>query len=326
MRAAVFEDVKKIVYKEDYPKPIPGPDEVLVKVHYCAICGSDITNFKYKLYQTPLIMGHEFSGEVEELGSNIKAFNIGDKVTGVNIIPEGRYEKISGIGVFRNGGFAEYVKIPKDDLFHTPKNVSLKECSLIEPFAVCIRAMKSSDIKHKQNIVIIGGGNLGLTTLNLLLCEKDPNYVIIVEPHEFLRNKAIEMGATGAFPPNKVKIRRFFKSNGLPSIIFECSGNENGLKLGMELVKRGGTIISEGIFRNNISFPIFLLNSKELTITGTISHSREDVLDTIELFSKQKVDLAKFISEVIPLDGIQRAFEKFLEPGERKFIKILVKI
>ena len=106
MRAAVFEDVKKISYKEDYPKPKPGPDEVLVKVHYSAICGSDITNFKLKMYNTPLIMGHEFSGEIAELGENIKDYKIGDKVVGVNTPPEGSYANIRGMGIFRDGGFA----------------------------------------------------------------------------------------------------------------------------------------------------------------------------------------------------------------------------
>ena len=77
MKAAVIEDIQKIIYKEDYPKPSPGPDEALVKVHYCGICGSDITNFKYKMYNFPLVMGHEITGIVEELGENIKKVKIG---------------------------------------------------------------------------------------------------------------------------------------------------------------------------------------------------------------------------------------------------------
>ena len=71
--------------KNDYPKPIIGNNDVLVKVHYCGICGSDITNFKYKMYQVPLIMGHEFSGEVFEIGQSITDIKIGDKVCGINV-------------------------------------------------------------------------------------------------------------------------------------------------------------------------------------------------------------------------------------------------
>ena len=72
MKAAVFEDVEKIVYYEDYPKPAPGPDDVIIKVKYCAICGSDVSNFKHKMYQVPLVMGHEFSGEIDNIGENIE--------------------------------------------------------------------------------------------------------------------------------------------------------------------------------------------------------------------------------------------------------------
>ena len=68
IKAAVFEDIQKIVYREDYPKPSIGPEDVLVKVHYCGICGSDVTAFKFKMYQVPLVMGHEISGEVAKIG------------------------------------------------------------------------------------------------------------------------------------------------------------------------------------------------------------------------------------------------------------------
>ena len=88
MRAAVFEDVKTIRVHEDYPKPEPAPGEALVNVHYCAICGSDLTNFKNKLYQVPLVMGHEFSGTVEEVGEDVEGFSTGDKVVGINVLSE----------------------------------------------------------------------------------------------------------------------------------------------------------------------------------------------------------------------------------------------
>ncbi len=326
MKAAVFEDVKKIIYKEDYPTPKPGPDEVLVKVYYCAICGSDITNFKYKLYKTPLIMGHEFSGEIAEIGENVKNFQIGEKVVGINIIPEGNYADIRGMGIFRDGGFAEYVIVHREDLFHTPANLTFKECSMIESYAVAVRGVKASNVPQNENIAIIGGGNIGLTTLGVLLSGKNPNYVIIIEPYEFLREKAIEFGATDSFPPTKAKMRNFFKLHGAPNYIFECSGNENGFKLGMELINKGGTILLESIFKGNISFPFFLINNKELTIKGTISHSKADVFDAIKLFAEKKVDPLKLISEEIPLNDIQKGFEKFLDPKERNFIKILVKL
>lgn len=313
--------------KNDYPKPIITNDDVLVKVHYCGICGSDITNFKYKMYQIPLVMGHEFSGEVVEIGENITDIKIGDKVCGINVaidISEGG--TLDGLGIFKDGGFAEYVKVPQKYLFKIPESISTKEAALIESFANATRAEKLSKIGENQNILIIGAGNIGLCFLNYFLSEKKPNYIAVVELQEFLREKAKEMGAIDALPPNKVKIKKFIKKYGSPTYIFDCAGNEQTLRLAIDLIKKGGTVVLVGIFKGNISLPMFLLNNKEVSLQGVLGHDREDILTSIEFFKKKKVDVNNLISEIIPLDDIQKGFERFIEPGERKFIKILVKM
>ncbi len=313
--------------KNDYPKPLITNDDVLVKVHYSGICGSDITNFKYKMYQVPLIMGHEFSGEVVEIGENIKDIKLGDMVCGINVsidISEGG--TLDGLGIFKDGGFAEYVKVPQKYLFKIPESISTKEAALIESFANATRAEKLSKIGENQNILIVGAGNIGLCFLNYFLSEKKPNYIAVVELQEFLRDKAKEMGAIDALPPNKVKIKKFIKKYGSPTYIFDCAGNEQTLRLAIDLIKKGGTVVLVGIFKGSISFPTFLLNNKEIHLQGVLGHDREDILASIEFFKKKKVDVNKLISEIIPLDDIQTTFERFIKPGERNFIKILVKM
>jgi len=326
MKAAILEDIQKIIYKEDYPKPIPGPNDALVKVHYCGICGSDVTNFKVKLYQTPLIMGHEFVGEIVELGENITDFKRGDKVLGINVKLDVLRGDFKALGIFQNGGFAEYVKVPKEFLFPIPKATPLQACCLVESYGTAIRAKKLSKIPVNQNIVIIGAGTLGSVTLSVLLSETNPDYIIVIEPYEFLRGKAKELGAIEVFSLNKRRIRKFFEQNGMPSYIFECAGNEKSFKMALDLIGRGKTIVVQGIHRGLMSFPWILLNSKEICIQGILGHDREDILDAIELVEKKKVDPCKLISEVVPLKDIQNAFEKFLEGSDRKFLKILVKI
>ena len=313
--------------KNDYPKPIIGDDDALVKVHYCGICGSDITNFKYKMYQVPLVMGHEFSGEVVEIGENISDVKVGDKICGINVsidISEGG--TLDGLGIFKDGGFAEYVKVPQKYLFKIPETISTKEAALIESFANATRAEKLSKMGDNQNILIIGAGNIGLCFLNYFLSEKNPNYIAVIELQEFLRERAKEMGAIDALPPNKVKIKKFIKKYGSPTFIFDCAGNEQTLRLAIDLIKKGGTVVLVGIFKGNISLPMFLLNNKEVCLQGVLGHDREDILTSIEFFKKKKVDVNNLISELIPLDDIQKTFERFIEPGERKFIKILVKM
>jgi len=313
--------------KNDYPNPIIGENDVLVKVHYCGICGSDITSFKYKMYQVPLIMGHEFSGEVSKIGQNITDIKVGDKVCGINVALDiSGGGNLDSLGIFKDGGFAEYVKVPRKYLFKIPEGISTKEATLIESFANATRAEKLSKIGENQNIIIIGAGNIGLCFLNYFLNEKKPNYIAVIELQEFLREKAKEMGAIDAFPPNKVKLKKFIKKNGSPTFIFDCAGNEQTLRLAIDIIQKGGSVVLVGFNKGNISLPMFLLNSKEVCLQGVLGHDREDILRSIDFFKKKKVDVNKLISEVVPLDNIQATFERFIEPGERKFIKILVRM
>ncbi|MHA2431247.1 MAG: zinc-dependent alcohol dehydrogenase [Promethearchaeota archaeon] len=326
IKAAVFEDIQRIVYKEDYPKPIIGKDDVIVKVHYCGICGSDITNFKLKLYQVPLIMGHEFTGEVVEVGENVSGVKPGEKVCGINVALDLSQRKLSGMGIFEDGGFAEYVKVPLEYLFRIPKNISTKEAVMIESFANAVRGTRLSNIEDNQNILIIGGGNIGLCFLKYLLNEKNPNYIGVIEPHIYLREKCMQFGATDAFSPSMTKIKRFIKSYGEPSFIFDCAGNEKSMLMAINLIKKGGTILLEGLYKGTIVFPMSIINSKEICIKGCISHDREDILNSIDFFDNNEVNADDYISKIISLKDMQDTFKMILSPGERKFIKIIVKI
>ncbi|MFX1234813.1 MAG: zinc-binding dehydrogenase [Promethearchaeota archaeon] len=313
------------MYREDYPKPSPDSDEALVRVHYCGICGSDITNFKYKLYNYPLVMGHEITGVIEEVGERITGVKVGDPVACINVSFDLNQVELKGMGIFQDGGFAEYVKAPEISIFPIPDNVSIKDAVMIETFALIMRAFKLSKIEEGENVLIIGGGNVGLTALKALLIEKSPNYVVIVEPNEFLRNKAIAMGATDAVGTSRVKVKKVTKHLGEPTFIFDCVGNEETISNGINFIKKGGTILLEGFHKGNITFPLFMLNSKEVTLKGCMGHDHEDILAAIELFRKGKVNTNEFISEVIPLEEMQKTFERFLQPSGRHFVKILVK-
>lgn len=324
MKAVVLEDAKKLTYREDYPKPIPGPDDVIVKVRYCGVCGSDVTNWKYKLYQVPLIMGHEFTGEIAELGANVKDWKVGDRVCGINVAL--KVGETAGMGVFQDGGYAEYVKAPKHALFSPPDSVSLKDAVFIESYANAFRAIKHSKIEKNEKIIVIGVGPIGLSFLDALIKERKPEYVIAIELSEYLRDQAKNLGADDVFPPNKVKIRRFMKKHGTSSYIFDCAGAEASLKMAIDLIKKGGTIVLEGLHRGNIDFPLMLMNTKEICLKGIISHDREDILTSIKYFEEGKFDASKFATEVISLKDVPKHFDRFLEPEKREFVKMMIEM
>lgn len=278
------------------------------------------------MYNVPLVMGHEIVGEVVEIGKNVSEEKVGDKVICVNVSLDVSQGQLKAMGVFQDGGFAEYVKVPKISLFPIPKNISIRDAAMIETFALIMRAFKLSKIEKNENILIIGGGNVGLTILKALLIEKNPNYVVVIEPHEFLRKKAIEMGATDAVGTSRAKVKRVTKKLGDPTFIFDCVGNEETISNAVNFIKKGGTILLEGIHKGSITFPLFMLNSKEVTLKGCLGHDRDDILAAIDLFAQGKVDINDFISEVIHLEDMQKTFKRFLEPSGRNFVKILVEI
>jgi (R,R)-butanediol dehydrogenase/meso-butanediol dehydrogenase/diacetyl reductase len=272
-----------------------------------------------------LVMGHEITGVVEEVGKDINHIKVGDKVICVNVSLDVSQGELRGMGMFQDGGFAEYVKVPKISLFPIPHNISIKDAVMIETFALTMRAFKLSKIKHDENILIIGGGNVGLSFLKALLIEKNPNYVVVVEPNEFLQKKALDLGATEAVGTSRTKVKKIIKQLGAPSFIFDCVGNEQTISNAVNFIKKEGTILLEGIHKGSITFPLFMLNSKEVTLQGCLGHDREDILAAIELFAQGKVNAAQYITEIIPIEEIQKTFERFLRPRRREFIKLLVK-
>jgi len=271
-------------------------------------------------------MGHEITGEVAEIGENISEVKVGDRVLCVNVSLDVSQGQLRGMGMFQDGGFAEYVKVPKISLFPLPENVSTKDAAMIETFALIMRAFKLSRIANNENILIIGGGNVGLVTLKSILIEKDPNYVVVVEPNKFLQKKAIEIGATEAIGTSRAKVKKVTKKLGVPTFIFDCVGNEETISNAVNFIKKGGTILLEGIHKGSITFPLFMLNSKEVTLKGSLGHDQEDILAAIDLFAKRKVDANEFISEVVHLEDIQETFERYTHPEKRNFVKIIVEI
>jgi (R,R)-butanediol dehydrogenase/meso-butanediol dehydrogenase/diacetyl reductase len=269
-------------------------------------------------------MGHEITGIVEEIGENISHVKVGDRVICVNVSLDVSQGQLRGMGMFQNGGFAEYVNVPEISLFPIPENVSNKDAIMVETFALMMRAFKLSRIEKGEKVLIIGGGNVGLAALKSVLIEKNPEYVVVVEPNEFLRKKAIAMGATDAVGKSRAKVKRVTKKLGSPTFIFDCVANEETLSNAINFIEKGGTILLEGIHKGSITFPLFMLNSKEVTLKGCLGHDEDDIKNAIDLFAKGKVDANEFISEIIKLEDMQKTFERFIESDDRNFIKILV--
>ena len=177
MKAAVSAAIGKIEIQE-VPRPIPGPDEALIKVHYCGICGSDLFGFQHgdPFSAFPHIFGHEASGEIVELGSPTERFKIGDRIVyeitlecgKCRACREGRFsdcKDIKIIGGHLQGAFAEYVKVPYHLIYKIPDNMPYDIAALCEPYTVASRGCSRGDIKKGDNVLILGAGNIALCAI-----------------------------------------------------------------------------------------------------------------------------------------------------------------
>jgi len=339
MKVAVLEKIKKISIEErEIPKP--KEDEVLVRVRSVGVCGSDIHYYKEGrigsfVVEKPIILGHESSGDVVEVGSGVKSLKVGDRVALEPGIPcrkciyckTGRYNLCPNV-VFMatppvDGAFAEYVVHPEDFAFKLPDNVSYDEGALIEPLAVGIYASSRAKVRPGDNVLIFGAGPIGLVTLQSAKAYGAEN-AIVVDINDFRLSVAKKLGADYTINSkieNLERIREIFP-DGL-DIIFEASGNSSVIKDTTRFAKRGGKIVFIGLASEDyIGLNINEITSKELDILGIFRYANV-YRKAIDLAAKGRIDLKNLVTHHFTLEQTQEALE-FADKNKDKCIKVIV--
>ncbi|MEL9998501.1 MAG: alcohol dehydrogenase catalytic domain-containing protein [Thermoplasmata archaeon] len=334
MKAAFFYGAGDIRVEETEVPEIDD-DEVLIKVSYCGICGSDITAFKTGNYVPGIIIGHEFSGIVIKKGKNVNNVNEGDKVVGLSLIPCGKCEYcLSGkpnlcknalmTGITINGAFAEYVKLPKDAVLKIDNKLNAIEATLVEPLAIVLHAINISSFKPGKSILIQGAGPIGLLTLGMMKIS-GASKIFLSE----ISDKRIEVARNLSsdvyfINPSKSNIFSFIEKEtdgeGV-DIIFDTTGSPTAIKSNYTLVKRGGEIVILGIPELPVESDIFTLVMDEITIKGSFEGVNE-FKDAIDFISQRKVNFSSIITSIIPIEKIvDDGFKKLLEmPKEGKIV------
>ncbi|MBW2370252.1 MAG: alcohol dehydrogenase catalytic domain-containing protein, partial [Deltaproteobacteria bacterium] len=263
MKVAVLSEVGKLTI-EERPVPDIGPEEVLIKVEYCGICGSDIHAYKSGLlFPIGTVMGHEFTGVVEQVGKKVKSHYIGDPVI---ILPQAACRECDcctrglenlchhvldrdvGESPERDGAYAEYVRIPWPDemLYKLPVGVSFEEGALVEPLAIGFHAVRQSRFKPGDNVVVLGAGPIGLSAVQFLKIGGAGKIIAVEVSAE--RGKAAErLGADVVLDPGEEKNKLADKvtelTGGLGAdVVFECAGVQAAFSGALDLVKHGGQI------------------------------------------------------------------------------------
>ena len=254
MKAAVIRGTHQIQV-EDVPTPEPGPNQVLVKIKYSAICGSDVHRFQYGMMNSGSIMGHEYIGEVVQLGADVTLLNDGDRVvSGGGEPPEGisaraagdRYSaRTMGLKTPPQGGFAEYIVLDEWRPLKIPNNVSDELAVLAEPAAIAVHAVRRSKFSIGDSVVVMGAGPIGLLTMQVLNAG-GAGAVYVSEPATARAEAARVLGATVVMNPTEEdvvsKVLEISGGPGVP-VAFDAAAARPTLQQGLEMVRRGGQVL-----------------------------------------------------------------------------------
>jgi threonine dehydrogenase-like Zn-dependent dehydrogenase len=324
-------------------KPSFGPEDVLIRSRAVGICGSDVELYRgvrpEGYYRYPIVPGHEWSGEVEEVGERVRNISPGDKVVsegflfcgtcrncrmGLTNLCEAGYEEI---GFTRTGGLAEYVAVPARLVHLLPGDASLEEAALLEPTAVVAQAFLRAQPRAGDTVVIVGDGTIGLLAVQLARLFS-PAILALVGS----RNERLELGHhLGATLTLNVResdpqplIHSLIGSQGA-DLVFEGGNRPEGVEQALQLARPGSTVVLEGIAgsgaRLSIESDIFVL--KHLTVQGLFGASSAAWTYAVQIFRAGLLNLTPLITHRFALDEYQTALDTLIS-RQAKMLKVLV--
>lgn len=306
------------------PELRPGPGEVVIKNMVCGVCGTDVHIFHGEPgsadVNPPVVLGHEYSGEVVEVGEGVTALKPGDHVTVDPNIYCGECvycrngkkqlcETMQAVGVTRDGGFGEYSLVPAAQAFKLGDSVPYEAGAMAEPVACCLHGIDLAGIKAGDRVCIVGGGAIGLIMLQLAKLS-GASTLVLSEPNEKRRQVALSLGADAAIDPTAPDARSAYEAalGDGADVVIECVGNNAAVKSAFQLAKKGATIVLFSVPKVDATFdlPLFDVYKKELTIRGSFvnpdTHER-----AVRLINSGKLDFTSIITHRFNLDQLPEA-------------------
>ena len=332
MKAAVYKGEQRLEV-EEVPTPTAGPGQVLIKVRYCAICGTDVHAFMYDVAPPGTVMGHEYCGTVTEVGNGVDRWSVGDRVvggggspppgmlTGTRAHPRFNYRTMGFPENGRLRAYAEYVLLEDWEPVPIPDGVSDEEAALCDPCTVTVHAVRLSDIKLGDSVLDMGAGPIGLLCLQTARAAGATS-VYVSEPAPARAEAARRLGADAVFDPltENVEERVVELTGGLgPKIVFECAAvaSPSTLDQALNMLARDG----QGVLVAIAWEPTPLLTpdwmAKEVKVQASFGTLPEDWRIALDLIRSGKVSVEHMLSDAnfLPLDDIQGAFESLMKPS-----------
>lgn len=343
MKTAVMLGIGRMGF-EERPIPAPKDNEVLVKLEYVGICGSDLHYYETGaigdyVVKPPFVLGHEPGGTVVEIGKNVTHLSVGDRVAlepgktcgHCEFCKTGNYNLCPDVVFFAtppvDGVFQEYVAHEADLCFKLPDNVSTMEGALIEPLAVGFHAAIQGGAKAGQTAVVMGAGCIGLVTM-MALKAMGVSRVYVVDIMEKRLQKALELGADGVINGSRTDaVEEIMKLTGQKGcdLAVETAGTEFTTVQTIHMVKKGSSIVLVGYSKSGkMTLPMSLVLDKELTFK-TVFRYRHIYPMAIDAVALGKVNLKGIVTDVFRLDEVQKAMD-YSVSNKADIVKAVIRI
>ncbi len=337
MKAIVKKEPREGVWMMDVPEPSMGENEVLIKIEKTSICGTDIHLYKWdawaqKTLPVPSIIGHEFAGRIVDMGRLVKGFKKGDRVSGEGHITCGHClhcqtgqrvlcPHTRGVGVNRDGCFAEYLSIPAENVFRIPDSIPDDIATIFDPLGNAVHTACSFDLVGKD-VLITGAGPIGLMTIPLVK-KAGARHVVITDLNPYRLNMARQMGATRVVNVKEEKLTDVMHQLGIEGgfdVSLEMSGSPQALQSLTDVTQNGGKIVLLGILPAETSINWHQVIFKMLTIKGI--YGREIFRTWVQMtrLIESGLDVSPVITHRFSAKDFQKGFDAMLSGNSGKVV------
>ena len=327
----------------DFAAPVPADDEVLLRIHACGICGSDIHGWDGSTgrRRPPLIMGHEAAGEIVAVGPRVERWRAGDRVTfdstiscgacpycargEVNLCDHRRVVGVAPAEYRQHGAFAEFLTLPARILYALPDGLTYQQAAMVEPVSIAIHAVQRVRLAPDSTAVVVGAGMIGLFVIQALRWA-GATRIIAVDLADNRLALARELGATDTLRSDLVdvaaEVTKLTTGRGA-DVALEVVGVSATLNLAIASVRRGGHVVLVGNLAPKVDFPLQAVVTRELTLHGTCGSAGEYPL-CLDLIARGVIRVEPMISAVAPLSDGAAWFEKLSAKDGAKFMKVIL--
>ena len=338
MRVAMYYN-NSDVRLEEMPVPEIGPGELLLKVEASGLCGSDVMEW-YRIQRAPMVLGHEVSGEVVQVGDGVEQYKEGDRLVVTHHVPcnachwclSGRHTDCDTLHTtsFDPGGFAEYLRIPQINVnrgvFPIPDHVGYDEASITEPLACVYRGQRRANLQPGQNVLVLGSGLAGLIHINLARA-LGAGRIIATDMVDYRLDAARKLGADVTFSAMEDVPARLREANNgrLADLVIVCTGALPALQQALESVERGGTVLFFAPTAPGVSLPVpindvFFRN--DVTLTTTYAGAPADLATAMDMIASGRVQVGEMISHRLGLADAGLGFKLTADAGDS--LKVII--